>query len=107
MALRGGCMCGAVGIEGEPWRVGLCHCMTCRKMTGSPFHAFAIFPADRVRITGEAGVFRSSERGRRHFCRSCGSPVFGMDEGSDEIEIPLGSLDEPNRFTPTYDTKSA
>ena len=50
----GGCLCGAVRFEaaGEPWRVGLCHCMTCRKESGSVFNAFAIFPAAQVRISG-------------------------------------------------------
>jgi hypothetical protein len=103
---HGGCACGAVRFvaEGEPHRVGLCHCLTCRKWHGAPFGAFAIFPADRVTVSGgELGVFRSSEKGRRHFCRECGSPVLSRDEGSDEVELLLGSLDEPGTWVPTYE----
>jgi hypothetical protein len=40
---NGGCACGAVRFvaEGEPYRVGLCHCFDCRKQHGAPFGAFA------------------------------------------------------------------
>jgi hypothetical protein len=33
----GGCNCGQVRFEvsGEPLRVGLCHCLVCRKESGS------------------------------------------------------------------------
>lgn len=102
----GGCACGAVRFvaEGRPYRVGLCHCLDCRKQHGAPFGAFAIFPADRVTFFGDApGVHASSTSGRRYFCRRCGSPVFSRDEGSDEVDLALGSFDETDRFTPTYE----
>ena len=37
------CNCGAIRIEarGQPVRVGLCHCMTCRKESGAPYTAYA------------------------------------------------------------------
>ena len=46
----GGCPCGAVRIAaaGAPWRVGLCHCLDCRKHHGAPFFAAAIFPHGTV-----------------------------------------------------------
>ena len=55
----GGCLCGAIRFvaEGEPYRVGLCHCLDCRKHGGAPFAALAIFPADKVRFTGEEPGF--------------------------------------------------
>lgn len=105
MKLEGGCACGAVRFvaEGAPWRVGLCHCMTCRKATGSVFNAFAIYPRPAVRTTGTTAIWRSSEHGRQHFCPACGSPVFAQDVGGDETELPLGAFDEPDRFRPTYE----
>ena len=48
----GGCLCGDVRIvaTGRPYRVGLCHCLDCRKHHGALFHASAIFPQDAVTI---------------------------------------------------------
>ena len=52
----GGCLCGNVRIvaSGLPYRVGLCHCLDCRKHHGALFHASAVFPQDAVTIDGEA-----------------------------------------------------
>ncbi len=95
---KGGCLCGKVRVEavGAPYRVGLCHCMDCRKFHGALFHASAVFPADAVTVTGETHDYH-----RRHFCPSCGSSVFSQT--ADEIEINLGSLDEPDQLVPTYE----
>lgn len=98
LEFTGGCLCGAVRIEatGRPYRVGLCHCMDCRKHGGSLFHAFAIFPADAVTISGETSDF-----GGRHFCPRCGSSVFGVS--GDEVEVSLGALDAPDQLMPAYE----
>lgn len=96
--VTGGCLCGALRFTalGQPYRVGLCHCMDCRKNHGALFHASAIFPETAVTITGEARSFRD-----RSFCPTCGSPVFAHIE--DEIGINLGCLDDPSVFRPTYE----
>jgi hypothetical protein len=51
----GGCLCGSVRIlaTGRPYRVGLCHCLDCRKHHGAIFYAAAVFPEDAVKIDGE------------------------------------------------------
>ena len=94
----GGCLCGEVRLRtiGQPYRVGLCHCLDCRKQHGALFHASAIFPETAVTISGETGNFAG-----RHFCRRCGSSVFSRS--GDEIEVNLGSLDSPDQFVPTYE----
>lgn len=94
----GGCLCGAVRLEarGRPYRVGLCHCLDCRKHHGALFHASAIFPESAVTVIGETGAYAG-----RHFCPRCGSPVFSRS--GDEIEVHLGSLDAPDQFIPTYE----
>ncbi|NYT39757.1 GFA family protein [Sphingomonas sp. R-74633] len=94
----GGCLCGAVRIEaaGEPYRVGLCHCLDCRKHHGALFYAAAIFPEDAVTITGETRDYKG-----RCFCPVCGSSVFARY--GDEIEVTLGSLDTPDQFVPSYE----
>jgi len=96
--VTGGCLCGGVRIValGNPYRVGICHCLDCRKHHGALFHASAIFPQDAVTITGETRDYAG-----RHFCPRCGSPVFSLS--ADEIEVNLGALDEPDQSRPTYE----
>jgi hypothetical protein len=96
--VTGGCLCGAVRIaaSGSPFRVGVCHCLDCRKHHGALFHASAIFPAEAVKVEGETRDYAG-----RHFCPLCGSSVFGRS--GDEVEVNLGALDAPDQFTPTYE----
>ena len=94
----GGCLCGYVRFvaSGSPNRVGICHCLDCRKFHGALFHASAIFPQDAVTIEGE-----TRDYARRFFCPRCGSSVFSRS--ADEIEVNLGSLDAPNQLQPDYE----
>ena len=96
--ITGGCLCGSVRIvaSGQPDRVGICHCLDCRKHHGALFHASAIFPADAVTLEGE-----SRDYAGRSFCPRCGSTVFGRS--GDEIGVNLGSLDAPDQLKPTYE----
>lgn len=94
----GGCLCGDVRftVSGQPYRVGICHCLDCRKHHGTLFHASAIFPEDAVIVEGE-----TREYAGRSFCPRCGSSVFSRS--ADEVEINLGTLDAIDRFQPTYE----
>lgn len=96
--ITGGCQCGAVRIaaSGEPWRVGICHCLDCRKHHGALFYAAAIYPREAVQITGETRDYRG-----RHFCPACGSSVYAVWD--DEVEVHLGTLDAPDQLFPTYE----
>ena len=94
-----GCLCGDVRIvaSGRPNRVGLCHCLDCRKHHGALFFAAAIFPREAVAIEGETRAWAG-----RHFCARCGSSLFAL-MAEDEIELHLGALDAPDRLVPTYE----
>lgn len=94
----GGCLCGDVRIvaQGSPYRVGLCHCLDCRKHHGALFSASAVFAQEAVTIQGEPRDYAG-----RFFCPRCGSSVFART--GDEIEVHLGALDSPNLLTPTYE----
>lgn len=96
---KGGCLCGSVRIaaSGRPYRVGLCHCLDCRKHHGALFHASAVFPQDAVTIDGETRDYAG-----RFFYPRCGSSVFSRS--ADEIEVNPGSLDAPDQLVPTYES---
>lgn len=97
--LLGGCLCGDVRIAttGAPYRVGICHCLDCRKHHGAVFETSAVFPQESVKVEGETRSFEG-----RHFCPRCGSSVFASTD--DEIEVNLGTLDAPNQLKPTYES---
>ena len=96
--VTGGCLCGKVRFVavGTPLRVGVCHCLDCRKHHGALFYAAAIFAEEAVTITGETRAYAG-----RHFCPDCGSSVFASSPG--EIEVHLGALDAPDQFQPEYE----
>lgn len=96
--VSGGCLCGNIRLvaQGEPYRVGICHCLDCRKHHGALFYAAAVFPLDAVRVEGETRQYQG-----RYFCPACGSSVFARS--GDEIEVHLGTLDLPSQFEPTYE----
>ncbi len=93
-----GCLCADVRItaRGAPDRVGLCHCLDCRKHHGAVFFAAAIFDRAQVEISGATHSYEG-----RHFCPRCGSSVFAIS--GDEVELHLGALDTPDQFAPTYE----
>tara|TARA_R110002094_G_scaffold116145_1_gene111998 strand:- start:401 stop:802 length:402 start_codon:yes stop_codon:yes gene_type:complete len=94
----GRCLCGQVQISaaGQPDRVGICHCLDCRRHHGALFYAAAVFSQDTVTITGETHDFDG-----RFFCPSCGSSVFARSD--DEVEVHLGTLDAARDLVPTYE----
>ncbi len=94
----GGCLCASVRFTatGRPDRVGICHCLECRKHHGTLFYAAAIFAQDAVEIIGATQDFQG-----RHFCPTCGSSVFARS--GEEIELHLGAMDAPDQFQPSYE----
>ena len=99
------CNCGSIRLEtrGQPVRVGLCHCTTCRKGSGAPFTSNVIWRAEDVTVQGETASWKASTV-IRHFCPCCGSPLFGVADGTGEIVIGLGAFDvAPTDLAPTYE----
>lgn len=100
MTIRTGqCLCGQARLaaEGEPIRIGICHCTDCRKEGGSAFTFYAVWPSDRVRHTGQ-----TTEHRGQHFCPHCGARLFGRD--GDETEVKAGILsDAPIGLVPGYE----
>lgn len=102
---EGGCACGAFRFRatGAPRRIGMCHCMTCRRVHGSAFGAYAMFPREHVEFSGELRSWQSSDDGRRYFCPVCGSVAYMEFLSAAEVDLPLGAFDDVGLFEPQYE----
>ncbi|WP_425466787.1 GFA family protein [Pararhodobacter zhoushanensis] len=81
---------------GEPVRVGICHCLDCRRHHGTLFFAAAIFAQAAVTVAGETKSYEG-----RHFCPRCGSSVFA--QSGDEIDLHLGAMEAAESLVPQYE----
>ncbi|KAF3392605.1 hypothetical protein F1880_008896 [Penicillium rolfsii] len=106
----GGCYCGKVRVQlnGHPLRVGLCHCLDCRKLTGSIYSFGYVVKTADLEVSGSPkAMVKSSDSGNeRHnfFCPDCGTPVFGQGMKADGTPEPLtvlraGIIEDPQFLT--------
>lgn len=104
------CRCGQLKaiVTGEPVRVSVCHCLDCKKRSGSAFAAQARWLADDVAIEGQSktwvNIADSGNRITFHFCPDCGSDVHYEIEGKFDglVAIPLGAFDDPYFLSPKF-----
>ena len=98
--ITGSCLCGEVAFEvtAPPLRFYYCHCLSCRKSSGSVHAANIGFPAGSVHWTrGEVVVERFVDTVEnpgfpRCFCRKCGSPVPKRSRNGQFWVVPSGLL---------------
>jgi hypothetical protein len=105
MTLEGGCFCGAVRYEaaGDPLRVMHCHCTICRRTAGAPVVTWITFPVSEFKWTkGTPTGLKSTASAMRNFCSKCGSHMVFTIDGAKELDITVGSLDNPVVFAPMY-----
>ena len=104
------CRCGQLRVTatGEPVRLSVCHCLNCKKRSGSAFAVQARWPGAQVSMEGAAKTFDivadSGNRATFHFCPDCGSDVYYVIDGKFDglIAIPLGAFDDPFFGSPEY-----
>jgi len=104
------CRCGQLRatVSGEPVRVSVCHCLNCKKRSGSAFAVQARWPRDQVDIQGRSKTFvivaDSGNRATFHFCPECGSDVHYDINGKFDgmVAIPLGAFDDPYSLAPRF-----
>jgi hypothetical protein len=74
----------------------------CQKASGQPFMALTGVRIESMRWTrGQQSIFRSSEKGERGFCSTCGTPLTYRIEGTGRISVTMTSLDNPEIMRPT------
>jgi hypothetical protein len=63
---------------------------------------WALFSDDQMRIDGQTREYASSEHGRRHFCTSCGTPLFYTNAliFPGQTDVQIATLDDPELFEP-------
>jgi hypothetical protein len=104
------CRCGQLRatVTGDPVRVSVCHCLNCKKRSGSAFAVQARWPKEQVRIEGQSKSFvmvaDSGNSATFHFCPECGSDVYYRNDGKFDglIAIPLGAFDDPYFASPGF-----
>lgn len=111
------CHCGQLRLEvdGDPFVVSICHCLACKRRTGSAFGMQAAFAPPQVEIHGRYATHRriSDEADEKphdfHFCPECGSPVFYTEpDEPDLVVVSVGSFADPTFPAPTesgYDSR--
>jgi hypothetical protein len=105
MEQTGGCFCGAIRyrVTGPAQSTSLCHCESCRRATGGPSLAWAIFAEDDVEIIeGTLAIYRSSPGVERGFCAACGTSLtYRRANRPGLFDVTTASLDDPEAFPPT------
>ena len=101
--MTGGCLCGRVRYEAsiESDDAYWCHCKMCQKATGGIAAAFVQVPVAAIVWHSEPDWYASSPIAKRPFCSACGTPLgFAWADGGDNMDLTVGSFDDPSRFKP-------
>ena len=100
----GGCQCGRVRYSAtfDPGDVYLCHCRMCQRATGGVSIAFAGLPKAQMTWETEPEWYASSPFASRPFCMGCGTPLgFAFNDG-ENMDVTVGSMDDPYRLKPHW-----
>jgi hypothetical protein len=105
---RAECCCGQLAAicEGEPIRVTVCHCLNCKRRTGSAFSTNARYSAEQVSLEGKAKTFdRVGDEGggaTYSFCPECGTIVqYTMHDEPGAVAVPVGTFADLDFPPPT------
>lgn len=101
----GGCQCGYVRymLDGDAYRLNICHCRDCQRQSGSAFGMSLVIPPATFRLTsGELRTFEiMADSGRTKtcaFCPNCGVRIF--NRASTLCSLKAGTLDDTNWLAP-------
>lgn len=106
MSFTGGCLCGAVRYQGDKQMGGgHCHCIDCRKSSGTGHCSHMAAPEEAFRVTGEVRFYdRPADSGNlisRGFCATCGAALYSKNSGMPGLVfVRASSLDDPEVFQP-------
>ncbi|TVY53592.1 hypothetical protein LCER1_G003609 [Lachnellula cervina] len=103
MSYEGGCFCGKIRMSysGEPNAHVLCHCLDCRKISGSTYSNNLVVPENNFKVISGTPktISKVADTGKTitsHFCGDCGTTLY-RDGASfpNAVIIKSGILDDP------------
>ena len=102
--MTGGCMCGRIRYTAqvENDEAYLCHCRMCQRATGGVSIAFKNMKKAAVVWSRVPDWYHSSPIARRPYCRDCGTPLGFEYPDSENMDLTVGSFDDPSRFRPIH-----
>jgi hypothetical protein len=100
--MKARCQCGQLSVDLPDMTpaVVACHCQFCQRRSGSPFGVLAYYPADLLRIEGQAvGFERPADSGgslESFFCGVCGSTVYARaSKHPTMLGVAVGAVADP------------
>ncbi|KAJ7278363.1 Mss4-like protein [Mycena rebaudengoi] len=116
MQRNGSCLCRKVQFTttGEPFSYAVCHCINCKKFSGSAFMANTFFSTDKLTVTAGTECVRDYQDNNttsgntltRSFCAECGSSVFLRSPANKTWVIVCASaFDEPHDWVPRREVR--
>jgi len=105
--LTGSCLCAQVAykIEGQTTAFYHCHCLRCRKATGTGHASIIRVKATSIEWTKGENLVKSykvpeAQRFRNDFCSECGSSLPKHFAQLGMVVLPAGTLDHEPDITP-------
>ena len=102
---EGGCQCGKVRyvLDGEIYKLNICHCRDCQKQSGSAFGMSLVVPTETFKLTaGQLKYFENqTDSGRTKtcaFCPDCGVRIYNQTSTLNSIKA--GTLDDTSWLEP-------
>lgn len=105
--LSGSCLCGGVSYEisGDTGQFWHCHCMRCRKASGTGHASNILLKPEAVTWTAGEELLRSykvpdAKRFATVFCSVCGSRMPRVAQDLSIAVVPAGTLDKDPGIRP-------
>ena len=102
--MTGGCQCGRIRYRAKiaSDEAYLCHCRMCQRATGGVSIAFVNLKKADLTWQSEPDYYARSAIAHRPFCSKCGTPLGFAYPDSENIDLTVGSFDDPSRFVPKH-----
>ena len=106
--ISGSCLCGAIKYSSPatPVFAAVCQCTHCQKQSGGAFSVNVAIPKGSLQfLSGKTAIFTdigaSGQPVYRHFCSSCGSPIFSDVVATPQLDwLKAGTLDDSSWVKP-------